>query len=152
MRTVLRTGISLLIVLEIVIGIWQYRFDIAGLGLGMVLALALAAVSLDPRLLKAALTMFAAYSSAHFIYQVLHFDEGRAVVFGLLAEVLVAIGLLAAAHRANRLKTDAAHNVAYFVPGHEAMPQTMPDVDRIRRLNSNVRVPGRATPNEDSLL
>jgi hypothetical protein len=114
----------------------------------MVLALALAAVSLDPRLLKAALTMFAAYSSAHFIYQVLHFDEGRAVVFGLLAEVLVAIGLLAAAHRANRLKTDVAHNVAYFVPGHEAMP----DVDRIRRLNSNVRVPGRATPNEDSLL
>ena len=148
MRTVLRAGIALLIVLEIVIGIWQYRFDIAGLGVGMVLALALAAVSLDPRLLKAALTMFAAYASAHFIYQVLHFYGGRAVVFGLLAEVLVAIGLLAVAHRANYRKTDAAHNVAYFVLGRD----TMPDVDRIRRLNSNGRVPGRATPNEDSLL
>lgn len=138
----------LLIALEIVIGIWQYRFDIAGLGLGLVLALALAAVSLDPRLLKAALTMFTAYASAHFIYQVLHFDEGRAVVFGLLAEVLVSIGLLAVAHRANHRKTDPAHNVAFFVLGHE----TIPEVDRIQRLNSNSRVPRRVTPNEDSLL
>ena len=148
MRIVLRTGIALLIVLEVMIGIWQYRFAIAGLGLGLVLASALAAISLDSRLLRASLTMFAAYASAHFIYQVLHFAEGRTVVFGLLAEVLLSIGMLAVALRVNRRKTDPAHNVAYFLLGHE----TMPDVARIQRLNSNGRVPHRTTPNEDSLL
>lgn len=92
----------LLIAVESAIGIWQYEFDVAGLGLGLVVALLFAAVSLDRRLLNVSLTAFAVYASIHFVYQVLHFDEARTISVALLAEVLLAIALLAGTARLNR--------------------------------------------------
>ena len=106
--------------MEIVVGIWQYEFDTAGLGRGLVVALLFAAVSLDRRVLKASLSAFAAYATVHFVYQVLHFDGARAVTAALLFQVLLAIGLLTMAQRLNRRKiAGRRRNVAFFVLGHE---------------------------------
>ncbi|NMO49760.1 hypothetical protein HH310_00910 [Actinoplanes sp. TBRC 11911] len=117
MRRWLRAGLILLIVMEAVVGFWQYEFDIAGLGLGFVVALLFAAVSLDHRLLIASLTAFAAYAGVHFVYQVLHFDQARAMTAALLFEVLLAIGLLALAGRVRR--PASRRNVAFYVLGDD---------------------------------
>lgn len=117
MRRWLRAGLILLIVMEAVVGLWQYEFDIAGLGLGFVVALLFATVSLDHRLLIASLTAFAAYASVHFVYQVLHFDQAPAMTAALLFEVLLSIGLLALAQRVER--PVRRRNVAFYVLGDD---------------------------------
>jgi hypothetical protein len=121
MRRWLRAGLILLIAMEAVVGFWQYQFDIAGLSLGFVVALLFATVSLDHRLIMGSLAAFAAYASVHFVYQVLHFEQVRAVTAALLFEVLLSIALLAVAHRVNR-RTERRvrrHNVAFYVLGED---------------------------------
>ena len=98
MRIWIRAGLILLIVLDGIVGAWQYFFprsfftdfptvsldppynehlvsDVGGLNLALVTVLAFAAVWLEYRLVMAALTGFAVYSATHFLFHVRHFQH-----------------------------------------------------------------------------
>ena len=118
----LRAGIILLIVLDGMVGVWQYFFprsfyddfptvsldppfnehlvsDIGGLNIALVGVLVFAAVFLEYRLVLAALTGFALYALSHFVFHVLHFEhfslrDSVSVGTGLGLEVVLTIAML----------------------------------------------------------
>ena len=118
----MRAGIVLLIVLDGMVGVWQYFFprsfyddfptvsldppfnehlvsDVGGLNIALVGVLVFAAVYLEYRLVLAALTGFALYALSHFVFHVMHFDhfslgDAVGVGTGLGFEVVLTIALL----------------------------------------------------------
>jgi hypothetical protein len=120
----LRAG---LIVLDGAVGLWQYCFprsfyddmptvrldppfnehllsDIGGLNLALVTVLVFAAVSLERRLVLAALTGFAVYAATHLAFHLGHLGhfsarDAAGVGTGLGFEVVLTLALLAAAWR-----------------------------------------------------
>jgi hypothetical protein len=135
-RTWLRTGLIALIVLDGTVGAWQYFFprssytdfptvsldppysqhlvsDIGGLNLALVTVLAFAAVTLEHRLVMAALTGFAVYAVTHFLFHVLHtgqFSLGDAIGVGtgLGLEAVLTLALMVLARTSNRSARSAA--------------------------------------------
>jgi hypothetical protein len=131
----LRAGIVLLIVLDGLVGVWQYFFprsfyddfptvsldppfnehlvsDVGGLNIALVGVLVFAAVHLEHRLVVAALTGFALYAFTHFVFHVSHFDhfslrDAVGVGTGLGFEVVLTIALLVLARSIHRADTAA---------------------------------------------
>jgi hypothetical protein len=121
-KSVIRAGIVLLMVLDGIVGGWQYLFprsfyddfptvsvdppfnqhlvsDVGGLNLALVAVLAFAAVHLERRLVMAALTGFAVYSLSHFLFHVTHFEhfsvrDAVGVGTGLGLELVLTVVLL----------------------------------------------------------
>jgi hypothetical protein len=121
-KSLLRAGIILLIVLDGIVGVWQYFFprsfyddfptvkldppfnqhllsDVGGLNIALVGVLVFAVVYLERHLVLAALTGFALYSLTHFIFHVLHFEhfslrDAVGVGTGLGLEAVLTIALL----------------------------------------------------------
>ncbi|WP_127504782.1 hypothetical protein [Actinoplanes solisilvae] len=108
-----------MIVSELVVGVWQYMFDVAGLGLGFAVALLFAAVTLDNRIVGGSLVSFAVYAAVHFVYQVLHFTDSAADRMGgvLILEFLLAVGLLPLSHRLKQRETRAPARPSAAAPG-----------------------------------
>jgi hypothetical protein len=126
-RTWLRAGLIVLIVLDGMVGTWQYFFprsffvdfptvsldppfnehlvsDIGGLNLALTVVLVFAAVTLEHRVMMAALTGFAVYAATHFAFHLMHFEgfsvrDATSVGTGLGIEVVLTLVLLAATQR-----------------------------------------------------
>lgn len=129
-RRWLRAGLVALIAMEAVVGVWQYFFpqsfyqdfptvrldppynehlvgDVGGLTLALTTVLVFAAVSLEYRLVMAALSGFAVFAVTHFAFHVRHFDgfpvvDAAAVGTGLGLEVVLTFGLLLGTWQAYR--------------------------------------------------
>lgn len=119
-KTWLRSGLLALVVVQTVIGAWQYfrplsfytdfptvaldppynehlLSDVGGLGLALTVVVACAAVYLEYRLVCAALLGFVVYAVTHFAFHVAHFDgfdTGEAVELGVGLAVYAAIPIV----------------------------------------------------------
>jgi hypothetical protein len=126
-RVVLRSGLILLAVLELAIGVWQYVFpssffddfptvaldppynehlmsDVGGLTLSLAVVVAVAAVRLERGLVTAAFIGFTVFAVSHLVFHLLHFDgfttrEAMEVGWGLGVEAALPIALLFVARR-----------------------------------------------------
>jgi hypothetical protein len=131
----LRAGPIVLIVLDGVVGAWQYFVprsfyddfptvsmdppfnehlvsDIGGLNLALTAVLVFAAVVLEYRVVMAALTGFALYSVTHFAFHLMHFEgfsvrDALGVGTGLGIEVALTFVLMVLAQRRHVLERAA---------------------------------------------
>ena len=129
-----RAGLVLLIALDGIVGFWQYFVpgsffadfptvsldppynehlvsDIGGLNLALVAVLIFAAVSLERRLVLAALTGFAVYAVSHFAFHLMHFEhfalrDAVGVGTGLGVEAVLTIALLIVTLRSGKPADD----------------------------------------------
>ncbi len=129
-KTWLRTGLLLLVVIQTVIGAWQYfrplsfytdfptvaldppynqhlLTDVGGLGLAIMVVTACAAVYLEYRLVCAALFGFIVYAVTHLAFHLTHFDgfrvaEAAGVGVALAVYAAIPIALLVLARRVHR--------------------------------------------------
>ena len=138
MTLTLRIGLSLLALIELVLGIWTLWFpesfyrdvptvnltppysehlfrDFGGATLGLAIVLTAAAVWPETRLVIAALLAYLAFSAPHFVFHVGHLHGATAIeaallTSGLAALVVVPLALIAVAAVRARLATsvDAA--------------------------------------------
>lgn len=134
-RTWLRVGLVQLIAVETVVGGWQYlaprsfyddfptvrldppfnehlMSDIGGLNLALTAVLVFAAVTLEHRVVLAALTGFAVYAVTHFAFHLLHFEafslrDAVSVGTGLGVEVVLTFALLALTWHVSRRRPAA---------------------------------------------
>jgi hypothetical protein len=140
MTLTLRIGLSLLALIELVLGVWTLCFpesfyrdvptvdltppysehlfrDFGGATLGLAIVLTAAAVWPDTRLVVAALLAYLAFSAPHLVFHVgyLHgatASEAALLMSGLAALVVLPLALIGvAAVRARRAKADAAASV-----------------------------------------
>jgi hypothetical protein len=130
-KTWLRAGLLLLVVIQTVIGAWQYfaplsfytdfptvaldppynqhlLSDVGGLGLAITVVVACAARYLEYRLVCAALLGFIVYAVTHFAFHVTHFDgfsagEAVEVGVGLAVYAVIPIALLVLARHVHRV-------------------------------------------------
>jgi hypothetical protein len=140
MTVMLRIGLSLLALIELVLGVWTLCFpesfyrdvptvaltppysehllrDFGGATLGLGIVLTAAAVWPDTRLVIAALLAYLAFSAPHLVFHVGHLrgataSEAALLTSGLAVLVVLPFALIGvAAVRARRAKADAAASV-----------------------------------------
>ncbi|HEY3750779.1 MAG TPA: hypothetical protein VGL80_16415 [Pseudonocardiaceae bacterium] len=127
-RSWLRGGLVFLIVVQAVVGGWQYFFsrsfydhfptvaldppfnqhlmsDVGGLGLALTAVLVFAAVHLEYRLVCAALTGYIVYAATHVLFHLTHLDgfstaEAVENLVLLVGDVVIPVLLLVLARRA----------------------------------------------------